>query len=173
MSASVIFAPLVPWAVLWVLAAMAVALLALAVWRGLAGWALRAMAAGFLVAALAGPLLQQEDRKALSDIVILVVDRSASQQLSDRAAQTDAAVVAVKAKVAALGNTELRVVTVPDGADNAGTLAMAALTDALAQEPRARIAGAIVVSDGQVHDLGLAPALPAPLQVLLTGHSSD
>ena len=173
MSASVIFAPLVPWAVLWVLAAVAVALLALAVWRGLAGWSLRAMAAGFLVAALAGPLLQQEDRKALSDIVILVVDRSASQALSDRAAQTDAAVASVKAKVAALGNTELRVVTVADGADNAGTLAMAALTDALAQEPRARIAGAIVVTDGQVHDLALAPALPAPLQVLLTGHASD
>ena len=173
MSASVIFDPLVPWLVLWVLAGLAVVLLALAVWRGLAGWALRALAAGFLVAALAGPSVQQEDRKALSDIVILVVDRSASQQLSDRAAQTDAAVAAVKAKVAALGNTELRVVTVTDGADNAGTLAMTALTDALAQEPKARIAGAIMVTDGQVHDLGLAPALPAPLQVLLTGHASD
>ena len=173
MSQSVIFDPLVPWPVLWVLAGLAVALLALALWRGLAGWALRALAAGFLLAALAGPVLQHEDRKALSDIVILVVDDSASQQLADRPAQTAAAVAAIKARVKALGNTELRIVTLGDGRDNAGTLAMTALADALAAEPRARVAAAIMVSDGQVHDPGLAPALPAPLQVLLTGRATD
>ncbi len=173
MTQSVIFDPLVPLPVLWVLAALAGAFLALALWRGLAGWALRALAAGFLLAALAGPVLQHEDRKPLSDIVILVVDQSASQQLSDRPAQTTAAVAAITAKVKALGNTDLRIVTVGDGRDNAGTLAMTALADALAAEPRARIAGAIVVTDGQVHDLGLTPALPAPLQVLLTGHETD
>ena len=173
MSQSVIFDPLVPWPVLWVLAGLAVALLTLAVWRGLAGWALRALAAAFLLAALAGPVLQHEDRKALSDIVILVVDESASQQLADRPAQMAAAVEAIKARVRALGNTELRIVTLGDGRDNAGTLAMTALADALAAEPQARVAGAIVVSDGQVHDPGLAPALPAPLQVLLTGHATD
>ena len=79
MSQSVIFDPLLPLALLWGLAAVAFVLLAFALWRGLAGWALRAVAAGFLLAALAGPVLQQEDRKALSDIVILVVDESASQ----------------------------------------------------------------------------------------------
>ena len=173
MSQSVIFDPLLPLALLWGLAAVAFVLLAFALWRGLAGWALRAVAAGFLLAALAGPVLQQEDRKALSDIVILVVDESASQQLSDRPAQTAAAVAALKARVKALGNTELRIVTLGDGRDNAGTLAMTALAEALAAEPRARIAGAIVVTDGQVHDLGLPPALPAPLQVLLTGKAAD
>ena len=173
MSQSVIFDPLLPLPVLWVLGGLAVALLAMALWRGLAGWALRALAAGFLLVALAGPVLQHEDRKPLSDIVILVVDQSASQNLSDRAAQTAAAVDAIKARVKALGNTELRIVTLADGRDNAGTLAMTALADAVAAEPRARIAGAIVVTDGQVHDLGLTPALPAPLQVLLTGHATD
>ena len=173
MSQTVIFDPLVPLPFLWALAALAVALLAFAVWRRLSGWALRALAAGFLLAALAGPNLQEESRKPLSDIVLLVTDESASQGLSDRPDQTSAAVEAIKRQIAALPNTELRIVPVGDGADNAGTLAMTALADALAQEPRARVAGAILLSDGQVHDLGLAPALPAPFSVLLTGHSTD
>ncbi len=173
MSQTVIFDPLVPLPFLWALAALAVALLAFAVWRRLSGWALRALAAGFLLAALAGPNLQEESRKPLSDIVLLVADESASQALNDRPDQTSAAVEAIKRQIAALPNTELRIVPVGDGADNAGTLAMTALADALAQEPRARVAGAILLSDGQVHDLGLAPALPAPFSVLLTGHSTD
>ena len=127
----------------------------------------------FLLVALAGPSLQEEDRKPLADIVLLVVDQSASQGLSDRPAQTEAAVEDIKRRIAALPNTELRIVPLGDGAENAGTLAMTALADALAQEPRARVAGAIMVTDGQVHDLGLAPALPAPLSVLLTGHAAD
>ena len=173
MSQSVIFDPLLPGVVLWALAALAVALLVFAMWRGLAGWALRALAAGCLLAALAGPSLQEEDRKALSDIVILVVDQSASQGLADRPGQIDGAVAAIKAKVAALENTDLRLVTLRDGRDNAGTLAMAAVADALAQEPRARVAGVILLSDGQVHDLGVVPGLPAPMSVLLTGRQAD
>jgi hypothetical protein len=173
MTQAVIFDPLVPVVLLWALAALAVVLLGFGIWRGLAGWALRALAAGFLLAALAGPSLQEEDRKPLSDIVILVVDQSASQTLAGRPEQIEAAVEGVKTRVATLENTELRVVTLRDGADNAGTLALAAVADALAQEPRARVAGVILLSDGQVHDLGVVPGLPAPMSVLLTGKQAD
>ncbi|MES2666770.1 MAG: hypothetical protein V4712_11755 [Pseudomonadota bacterium] len=170
---SVVFDPLVPvWLILG-MAALAVGLLALAVWRGLPGWALRAAAAVVVLVALANPALQEEDRAPLTDIILLVVDESASQGLSDRAAQTEAAVAAVQAEVAALPNTELRISRLTDGAEDAGTLAMTALAQALAEEPRARVAGAILITDGQVHDLGLAPALPAPLHVLLTGRKPD
>ncbi len=173
MSQTLIFQPLVAD---WALIALAVAagvLLALALWRGLVGWAIRALALGFVLVALCNPSLQAEERKALADIVVLVVDDSASQTLSDRAFQTAQAVEAIKAKVSLIPSTELRVVHVADGKDNAGTLAMAALAGALAKEPQARIAGAILVTDGQVHDLGAVPALPAPLQVLLTGRKGD
>jgi hypothetical protein len=80
----IIFAPLLFWAVIWGLAAVAALLVVFALSRGLAGWALRGLAAGVLVLALAGPSLQQEDRKPLPDIVLLVVDESASQGLGDR-----------------------------------------------------------------------------------------
>ena len=136
-----------------------------------AGWWLRALALSALVAALANPSLQEEERENLSDIVILVVDESASQGLGDRMAQTAEAVAAVEAEVAVLPNTELRIHRVGDGEEDAGTLALTVLAEALAVEPRARVAGAILITDGRVHDLGLVPNLPAPLQVLLTGRN--
>ena len=90
---------------------------------------------------MANPALQVEDRKPLTDIVILVVDESASQKLADRADQTTQAIDAIRAQVATLENTELRVVSFADGAEDAGSLAMTALAEALAAEPRARVAG--------------------------------
>ncbi|PJF09177.1 hypothetical protein [Pseudorhodobacter sp. MZDSW-24AT] len=173
MTQSLIFAPLIPWPMLWGALAFAVVLLGLAVLRGLSGWGLRALAAGMVLLALANPALQEEDRAPQSDIVIAVVDDSASQQLGARPAQTEAALAALQAEVAALENTELRVTRLGDGPEDAGTLAMTALAEALAEEPRARVAGAVIISDGQVHDLELAPNMPAPLHLLLTGEPED
>ena len=170
---SVVFAPLLPWIAVWVLAGFAAVLLGFALWCGLAGWALRALAAGVLVMALTNPSLQEEDREPLNDIVLLIVDESSSQGLADRPAQIETAVARIEAEVAALENTELRIMRFADGAEDAGSLAMTALAEALAEEPRARVAGAILLTDGQVHDLELAPSLPAPLQVLLTGRDTD
>jgi hypothetical protein len=173
MNATVVFAPLVGWELIYALAGAALVLVALALWRGLSGWWLRALALTALVLALAGPALQEEERQNLSDIVILVVDDSASQGLGDRKAQTEAAVAAVQAEIAQMPNTELRIRRVGDGEEDAGTLALTALSEALAEEPRARVAGAILITDGRVHDLGVVPNLPAPLQVLLTGREAD
>ena len=173
MSRTVIFDPLVPLPLIWALAAVAVVLLAFAIWRGLRGWPLRGLAMLALGLALVNPSLQEENRKPLSDIILAVVDDSASQRLSDRPAQTEAALASLSAAVAALENTELRVIRFADGAKDAGSLAMTALAEAIAAEPRARIAGAVILTDGQVHDAGLAPSLPAPLHVLLTGRATD
>ncbi|WP_137111080.1 hypothetical protein [Rhodobacter sp. SY28-1] len=173
MSATVVFAPLVAWVLIYALAGLAAAMVAFALWRGLSGWWLRGLALGALVLALANPALQEEERQNLSDIVILVVDESASQGLADRRAQTEAAVASVQAEVAAMPNTELRIHRVGDGAEDSGSLVMTALSEALAEEPRARVAGAILITDGRVHDAGVVPNLPAPLQVLLTGRQAD
>ena len=173
MNRTVVFDPLVPMPVLWALGVVATLMVAIALWRGLRGWPLRGLAFAALGLALANPSLQEEDRKPLTDIVILVVDESSSMALSDRKSQSDKAVAEITAKVAALENTELRVVRFGDGPEDAGTLAMTALAQAMAEEPRARIAATILVTDGQVHDLGLAPALPAPLHVLLAGRATD
>ncbi|MEY3959625.1 MAG: hypothetical protein RIR14_278, partial [Pseudomonadota bacterium] len=173
MSRTVIFDPLIPLPLIWGLGALALVLLAFAIWRGLRGWPLRGLAMLALGLALVNPSLQEENRKPLSDIILAVVDDSASQRLADRPAQTEAALARLGSAVAGLENTELRVIRFADGAKDAGSLAMTALAEAIAAEPRARIAGAVIVTDGQVHDAGLAPSLPAPVHVLLTGRESD
>jgi hypothetical protein len=170
---SIFFDPLLSWPLILGLMALAAVALSVAIWRGLRGWPLRGLALIILGVGLANPVLQQETQRPLSDIVIMVIDQSASQALGDRAAQTRNAVAHVRAAVAALPNTELREVTVSDGAEDAGSLAMTALSSAVAKEPNARIAGAILITDGQVHDLGLTPDLPAPLHVMLTGNAAD
>jgi len=173
MTGTVIFDPLVP---LWLVAALSLvtaAGLVLAMRRGLAGWALRALAALVLIAALSGPSFRQEERDPLSDIVLLVEDRSASQRLADRSASTAEAAETLAARIEARDNTDLRRVTVDDAPDNRGSLVMGVLSDALAELPRGRIAGAVLLSDGQVHDIGAAPDMPAPLHLLHTGREGD
>ncbi|WP_170326287.1 hypothetical protein [Ruegeria arenilitoris] len=173
MTGTVIFDPLIPWPVLAIVAVIAVTGVILALWRGLSGWALRGLAALVVIAALAGPVYQVEDRAPLTDIVLMIEDESASQTLSDRAEQTALAAEELAVEIESRDNTELRRIRVGDGNGDEGTQVMAALNEALAEEPRARIAGILVVSDGIVHDVDQAPDLPAPLHLLQTGRDSD
>jgi hypothetical protein len=170
---TIIFDPLVPWPVLWAAIVFAVVFAGIAVWRGLSGWWLRGFALAVLLLAIANPALQIEERETLTDIVILVVDESASQKVDVRPDQISEAVADVEARIAGLANTELRIVRLGDSEGNRGTLLMEALTNALAEEPRARVAGAILLTDGQLHDIERLPEMPAPLHALLTGEEND
>ena len=69
---------------------------------------------------------------------------------------------------------ETSVTTTATGENN-GTQAFAAINAALADVPQSRVAGAILITDGQVHD---APSpetmnLHAPLQVLIAGKKGE
>lgn len=173
MSSEITFDPLLPLALLAALGLVVLVAAALAYWRGLSGWALRLLAGLVVISALAGPSLRQEQRAALSDIVLMLVDQSSSQGLSDRAAQTAAAAETLEATLMARPNTEVRRIEVKDGPDNSGTLLLSALNDALAEEPSARIAGVFALSDGRVHDLDRMPDLPAPMHLIQSGQPSD
>lgn len=168
-----VFDPIVPLWLLAVLAVLSAAAISVALWRGLAGWSWRGAAGLVILAALAGPVLQTENRAPLSDIVLMLVDGSASQRLSDREAQTEDAAAALEARLAARDNTEVRRIDVRDADGDGGTEMMAALSEALAQEPRGRIAGIVALSDGQVHDMERAPDLPAPFHLLHSGREGD
>ncbi|MBQ0809319.1 MAG: hypothetical protein KBT80_03755, partial [Roseovarius sp.] len=173
MTGSVVFDPLLPVWLIAALGALVLAGLALALWRGLAGWPLRALAGLVILGALMGPAYQQEERTALSDIVLIVEDESASQGLADRATRTAEAADILTARLEARPNTEVRRVRVPDAPENGGTQAMTALAQAMAEEPLGRIAGVILLSDGRIHDVERAPDIPAPLHLLHTGREGD
>ncbi len=173
MTSTIVFDPLVPFSILIIVTMIALIGLILAILRGLRGWALRGLAAAVVLGALANPAIQQEDRAQLTDIVLLVEDLSASSRLGERGEQTQDAATTLANQISARSNTELRSITVPDGAGNAGTELITAITDALAEEPRARVAGIIAITDGRVHDGDLPIDLPAPMHVLMTGSETD
>jgi len=173
MTATLVFDPLIPLPLLLMVIMVALVGIILAVLRGLNGWPLRALAALVVLGALAGPSYQQEDRAPLNDIVLLVSDESASQKLGTRAGQTRSAEETLAAAVAARPNTELRRITVGDGEGDTGTELMTALAEALAEEPSARVAGILALSDGRIHDADLPVDLPAPMHLILSGQSTD
>ncbi|WP_417740957.1 hypothetical protein [Salipiger sp.] len=173
MTGQIVFDPLLPWVAIYALGAVALAGVILALWRGLNGWPLRFVAGLILVAALTQPSFQEEDRAPLSDIVLMVVDQSASQRLADRLSVTEDAADTLQARIEARPNTEIRRIEVGDGEGDSGTQLMTALSTAMAEEPRGRIAGIFLLSDGRLHDLERAPNLPAPMHLLMTGRESD
>jgi hypothetical protein len=168
----VIFDPLLKMPLIWALTALVIVLLGFSVYRGLQGWWLRALAALVLLTALANPALQGGERDPLSDIGVRVGEESASARLSDRESQAAGAVAELSSDLASR-NIELRQVIVPDGDGDAGTELMTAQSAVLSEEPASRIAGTILITDGQLHDLERAPEMQAPIHQLLVGRSSD
>lgn len=173
MIGQIIFDPLLPTGLIWGAVILCALAAALAIWRRMAGWPLRVLGFAALLIALANPALQSEVREAQSDIVLALIDQSASQSVSDRQAQTTEALESLRREIASRPNTELREVIIQDDRGDAGTTAMAALTDALAKEPLARVAGVVILSDGRIHDMDRAPVVPAPVHLILSGQPDD
>ena len=177
MNFGISFAPLVPPSVLWAaVASAAVVVVLLAIARG-RGALLRALALFLIIAALANPSFTREDREPLPSVAVLIVDKSASQGFGDRAAQTAAARAELTERLQRIPGLELRTVEAgqSDG-ESDGTRLFGALNQALADVPPEQVAGAILLTDGRVHD---APAdasalgFSAPVHALVTGHASE
>ncbi len=159
------FEPAVPVWVIAALAGLCVVALVPALWRRARGTAWRGLAFAVLLLWLAGPRLVQETRDTLPDIGLIVVDKTASMRIGDRAAIRDRALAALQVQAARLPDLEMRTVEVPEGGRD-GTAMFAAIERALADIPRARLSGIVALSDGQVHDTPTTP-LPAPLHLLI------
>ena len=176
------FVPLLPWPWLAALALAAVLVLGYGLWRRARGQAWRALAVAIVLIALANPSYVVEQRTYLPNIAVVVVDDSPSQRIGDRRARTATALAAIRKQVAAMPNLTLRVVragraTATAGRLTDGTRLFTALRRALADVPRRRVAGVIMLTDGQVHDVPTggtaARAGDAPLHVLLTGRRGE
>ncbi|WP_029029380.1 membrane protein [Salinarimonas rosea] len=170
------FSPLVPEPVLWAAAALAAVVAILSVLARGAPAALRALALAILVLALANPALVEEEREPVDDVVAIVVDESASQDLGERAAMTQAVREELDRRLSAMQNVVPRFIAVTDGAGDDGTLLFRALANGLADVPPDRIAGVILVTDGVVHDIPEGAGqlgFRAPLHALITGRESE
>ncbi len=167
------FAPGLPLPLLIALAVLCVLALAPAVWRRARGVWWRAACFAVVLLWLAGPRLVRETQEALSDIAVMVVDQTASMSVGDRSAITAAAAAKLTTEIGRIPGMELRTVTVPEGGHD-GTRLFTALDRVLADVPRSRLSGVVMLTDGQVHDVPKAPP-SAPLNVLVpaAGEQTD
>ncbi|MBT3767268.1 MAG: hypothetical protein HOB79_11280 [Rhodospirillaceae bacterium] len=174
------FSPMFPWPLLAGVAVIAAVLLIVGLVRGGSGIAFRAATLAVLILALMNPKIVNEDRKSQPDIALIVADQSGSQSAGERRAQTDATVKTVADSLSQYKDLETRVIRLDDkkGArkSEAGTRLFSTLEQAMTDVPAERFAGAVIVTDGQIHDVPKdsdrhQPA--GPLHVLLTGSRAE
>ncbi len=176
---SISWAPLLPWTILASLAALAGAAVLLALWRRAPGVWWRAAAAAALLIALGNPSLVEEQRDPLKDVAIVIVDDSPSQNIEPRREQSEAALEHLQEAFERLPDTELRVLRAGGdmlGTEAEGTRLFTALRQELSKVSRQRIAGVLVISDGQVHDVPDSLemlGLDAPVHLLQTGRDKE
>jgi hypothetical protein len=174
---NIALSPLLPWPILIMLLIGAVAVTALGVWSGRRGAWIRALGLALILFALADPSLVREDRQPLKDVVAVVVDRSASNNIANRAAQTDAARAQVRQQLEGMENVEIRMVEAGASAgQDDGTRLFSGLASALADVPPERIGGAVIITDGVVHDIPQSAdqiGFRAPVHALITGREGE
>lgn len=177
MSFGIVFAPLVPDYVLWMAGAAALALVVLLYFVRSRGWGVRAAALLLAVLALANPSFTREDREPLSSVAVVVVDKSPSQNFGNRAAQSEAARAALAERLGRIAGLEVRFVEAGEAdGETDGTRLFSALGAALADVPPDRVAGAILITDGRVHDVPAETAalgFSAPVHALITGSANE
>jgi hypothetical protein len=145
------FDPALPWLWLGIVAA-GVALFWLGyVLRGGRAPVSRALGLLLILVGIAQPTFVRERREPAADIAALIVDQSESLALAGRRDAARAAGEKLAMQLAADRGLELRVREVRGGPD--GTAMIGALEEALSDAPRERIAGAILLTDGQVSDV--------------------
>ncbi len=165
------FAPLVPWQMLALLAAPAGLVFCFAVFRGAAGAWWRGLAFLILVLGLANPRLAGEEREPQSDIAVLLIDRTASQDMDGRAERLEAALETLRAELADMEGLDVRETVLRDHAD--GTLLNKTLTRALSDVAPKRLAGVVVLTDGRAHDKATGTKPAGPVHALLTGRRAE
>ncbi|KAF0136854.1 MAG: conserved membrane protein of unknown function, partial [Rhodospirillaceae bacterium] len=164
----VTFSPLLPGS-LWALLG-GVSLLAIVAARPLP-W-LRVLWVGTLLLALLDPTLIYEQRRPQNDVAVVVVDDSPSQDIGDRRRQTETALARLMEKLAAQPDLEIRVERLGTAVED--TQLFAAVRRAVADLPPRRLAGVVLITDGQVHDVPAGTVgLSGPLHALLTGHPHE
>jgi hypothetical protein len=171
------FAPLLPLPLLFGLGIVALGLVGLGFYARKSGTFLRALGLGLLLLSMTGPSLVHEDRNPLKEVVAVVVDKSGSQTIGERPAQTEKARTELKKNLNGLGNVEVRVIeSSRTESETDGTRLFAALNAGLADVPLDRLGGVFMITDGVVDDIPRSADMlgfKAPLHALITGHEGE
>lgn len=177
MNWSLAFEPFFSWPVLALVMIPILLATAWSLWAGQRGAWLRLAAVAALLGALLNPFLLNEVRDPLKSVVALIVDRSQSQDIGDRKAQTDQALEGLQQRLERFPQFDVRVVDAGRSGsadERTETRLFGALDNAFRDVPPSRIGGAVMITDGQVHDVPARTSeFSAPLHGLITGVENE
>lgn len=166
-----------PW--VWAMLACAVGILALAFFGRARDFYWRAGLAVVLVFIMLNPIALQEVRQALPSKLVVVLDDSLSQKVGDRNEIAQKALGQIESEVKKHSGMEMVLVKAsdaPDAVKGEETQIFAALRQHLQHIPMGQVAGTVVITDGQVHDvpqeLGIFEGM-GPFHTILTGHKNE
>ena len=144
---------------LWALAGLLLLAAVLAGVSRLKSAILRLLAAGAVLLALLNPQRVEEDREPLADTVLVIRDRTESTTVGDRADRMEALNAALDAEVQA--DLLLEAVAIDMRQSNLpgqdGTRLLNVLSEGLGEVPASRLAGVVLITDGQIHDIADVP----------------
>lgn len=134
----------------------------------------RAMAVLVIGMALMNPQSVTEERESLPDVALIIVDKTESANIGQRAETITEAANQLATNLAARDGMEI--ITVSISPSDQGTQIVPTLLEGIANLPRDRIASVFVVTDGQIHDLPedsqkLMPG-GVPFHALIAGDTS-
>lgn len=173
MMQDIIFVPLIAPTYLYVLGCGVAIITAFAWWRGLSGWPLRAVGMAGLILVLAQPAVRHLQTDPREDIALVVVDRTTSQTLSDRDAQTDQVEAVLLDQLAGIANMTTRHIVVRDAEANQGTRLFDAIQQARQDIPASQLSAIFLVSDGQVHDVPAGLSVDVPMHHIVIGQQQS
>ena len=178
MNLSLELSPILPIEALTVLGLVALAIMALGIVKRARGAWLRLLATAAVFLALLNPIARDEVRTVLPDVAVVVTDLSQSQTIDGRSERAVETGRQLKEDLKTAKDLEVKYVTVrPDPVPNdEGTQLFKALNEALSDVPPERFAGAVLITDGQVHDVPEslnAQGYDGPVQALITGSKGE
>jgi hypothetical protein len=184
MQSHIEFAPLIPQVWLIVAGVFALLIAGLHIAMGKRGGLIRLISYGFIVVLFTNPALRQDRIDPLSDVAVVMVDRSASQEIDTRDQRSDDALKDLQGKLDGFANLDVQVVeggfVQPN--ENVGTALFKDLSNTLAAIDPERLAGVFLITDGQIHDIPdlineegekMNLGLTAPVHALITGRRKE
>jgi hypothetical protein len=170
------FAPLLPLPLLYLAAAAVLLIAVLSVYVRSRGAVWRVSASLFLLLLLLRPAFVSEMRVPLKDVVVLAIDDSPSTEVADRKIEIANELERLKRhlvdydKTLEVKEVRFRHRSIVEAVN--GTRLFTDLQEAIGSVPHGQLAGTILLSDGQIHDIpeSLHPdTFGAPVHVRLAG----
>jgi hypothetical protein len=170
---SIFFYPYISYNLFYVLSFLSIIMIIIGFKFKASGNILRTILICIILMCIANPIIVSENRENIPDTVAIILDLSPSQNIKNRKETAQKTYDQLKKKLEKIDNLDLRFKTI-NGKN--GTNIFDPLSAIVADIPPDRLAGAIVITDGQIQD---SPKnvenynFKAPINFLLSGEKNE